>query len=59
VSERNFSQIASNRFTGSDRAAELLRGWSEAVEHFWHIVPKTEVARISSVQEGTVASGKA
>jgi glutamate synthase domain-containing protein 3 len=47
------------RLTGSTKAAALLSHWRDAVEHFWHVVPKTEVARISSAQEGTVASGKA
>jgi glutamate synthase domain-containing protein 3 len=43
------------RYTGSALAADLLGRWEEAVETFWRVAPKTEVARISSVQEGTVA----
>jgi glutamate synthase (ferredoxin) len=43
--------------TGSARAADLLTRWDDVARHFWHIVPKTEVARISSTEEGTV-SGK-
>ena len=44
--------------TGSSRAAALLAGWDDVTRHFWRVAPKTEVARISSTEEGTVASGK-
>jgi glutamate synthase (ferredoxin) len=41
--------------TGSARAADLVARWDEVTRVFWRIAPKTEVARISSAEEGTVA----
>ncbi len=41
--------------TGSSRAADLLARWDDVTRGFWRVAPKTEVARISSAEEGTVA----
>jgi glutamate synthase domain-containing protein 3 len=41
--------------TGSARAIDLLERWDDVTRLFWRIAPKSEVARISSAEEGTVA----
>jgi glutamate synthase domain-containing protein 3 len=41
--------------TASGRATDLLDRWEDVTRLFWRIAPKTEVARISSAEEGTVA----
>ncbi len=45
-----------HQYTGSRRAAEILAEWDETADTFWRVAPKDEVARISSEDEGTVAS---
>jgi glutamate synthase (ferredoxin) len=45
-----------HELTGSVRAGDLLGRWSMITRVFWRIAPKVEVARISSAEEGTVAS---
>jgi glutamate synthase (ferredoxin) len=41
--------------TASARATDLLHRWEDVTRLFWRIAPKSEVARISSAEEGTVA----
>jgi glutamate synthase (ferredoxin) len=42
-----------HRYTGSARAEELLGRWEEAVQEFWQVLPKANVAALQSVYEGT------
>jgi glutamate synthase domain-containing protein 3 len=43
------------RYTGSARAADLLDAWTTASESFARVVPKSEVARLQSLAEGSAA----
>ena len=42
--------------TGSTRAAQVLARWDTAVDAFWRIAPRGELARIESVHEGSVGA---
>jgi glutamate synthase (ferredoxin) len=42
--------------TGSTRGASLLGRWDTAVDAFWRIAPRGELARIESVHEGSVGA---
>jgi glutamate synthase domain-containing protein 2/glutamate synthase domain-containing protein 1/glutamate synthase domain-containing protein 3 len=42
--------------TGSARAAELLKDWDTAAEHFWHVLPVDRVRRIEQQTANRVAS---
>ncbi|HUF33984.1 MAG TPA: glutamate synthase large subunit [Acidimicrobiales bacterium] len=42
--------------TGSTRAAELLKDWDAAEEHFWHVLPVDRVRRIEQQSAVRVAS---
>ena len=43
-------------FTDSQVAHDLLDRWEEAVEQFWRIAPKANVARLEEEHEGTVTA---
>ncbi|HVM21535.1 MAG TPA: glutamate synthase-related protein [Egibacteraceae bacterium] len=45
-----------HELTGSQRAAEILATWEDAVAAFWRIAPRTELARIETVHEGSVGA---
>ena len=42
--------------TGSQRGTELLEHWERAVDAFWRIAPRGELARIETVHEGSVGA---
>jgi glutamate synthase (ferredoxin) len=46
-----------HELTSSVVAADLLERWDEALQTFWRIAPRDEVARIESAAEGTLAKG--
>jgi glutamate synthase domain-containing protein 2/glutamate synthase domain-containing protein 1/glutamate synthase domain-containing protein 3 len=45
-----------HELTGSLRAAELLKDWDTAVDHFWHVLPLDRVRRIEQGGASRVAS---
>jgi glutamate synthase domain-containing protein 2/glutamate synthase domain-containing protein 1/glutamate synthase domain-containing protein 3 len=45
--------------TGSARAAAILAAWELERDRFWRVAPRSEVARIESAAEGTVAGKSA
>src|SRR5205085_730569 len=46
------------RYTGSQRASELLAAWERELGGFWLVQPRAEVARLESQAEGTEAAGE-
>ena len=46
-----------HELTGSTVAADLFGRWEQALQSFWRIAPRDEVARIESAAEGTLAKG--
>jgi glutamate synthase (NADPH/NADH) large chain len=42
--------------TGSALAGELLSRWDEALDSFWHVLPKDRVARIEAQQAAQVTA---
>jgi glutamate synthase (ferredoxin) len=45
--------------TGSPIAASLLADWETARKAFWRVAPKSDVARITQKNEGTLRGAKA
>jgi glutamate synthase (ferredoxin) len=45
--------------TGSAIGVEILAGWERARRAFWRVAPKTDVAKITQKNEGTLRAGKA
>ena len=44
--------------TDSARAREILDDWDRASHHFWRVAPKSDVAKISQKNEGTLRGAK-
>ncbi|HVE76030.1 MAG TPA: glutamate synthase large subunit [Actinomycetota bacterium] len=44
--------------TGSNRARSILEGWADEARRFWRIAPKTDVATIESLHEGSLAKAE-
>ncbi len=44
--------------TGSTRVRAILEDWESASRHFWRVAPKTDVAKISQKNEGTLRGAK-
>ncbi|MGH2683627.1 MAG: glutamate synthase-related protein [Actinomycetota bacterium] len=47
------------RATGSARAREMLDDWDRARTSFWRVAPKSDVARITQKNEGTLRAARA
>ncbi|MBW3547387.1 MAG: hypothetical protein KY452_04515, partial [Actinobacteria bacterium] len=45
-----------HELTGSVRAADLLKDWDTALDHFWHVLPIDRVRRIEQGGASRVAS---
>ena len=41
------------RYTGSSRATALLARWTTELYRWWRVAPKSEVAELQNVYEGT------
>jgi glutamate synthase domain-containing protein 2/glutamate synthase domain-containing protein 1/glutamate synthase domain-containing protein 3 len=44
--------------TGSARSGEILQGWDRAAGAFWRVAPRSDVARITQKNEGTLRAAK-
>ena len=45
--------------TGSRKAAEIIADAEESLRHIWRVAPKSDVAKISQKQEGTLKGARA
>src|SRR5436309_2117679 len=58
--DRVHALIASHaELTGSRKAADVIPDPHEALRHVWRVAPKSDVAKISQKQEGTLKGARA